>query len=147
MDELKAFLRGLDGEESRVDFAKRCETSLGHLRNIIYGDGRKTCSPELAALIDIESGGVVRRWHMRPLDWHRIWPELIGAEGAPRVAGVRAVAAKAPKLPKKTVHAVASESVVWPLSQQEADRIVYGAAQPPRPQGGERPSKPRSERR
>ena len=56
-------------------------------------------------------------------------------------------AAKSSKLPKKTAHAVASESVVWPLSQQEADRIVYGATQPPRPPGSERPSKPRSERR
>ena len=27
----------------------------------------------------------VRRWHLRPADWHRIWPELIGAEGAPAV--------------------------------------------------------------
>lgn len=25
----------------------------------------------------------VRRWDLRPADWHRIWPELIGAEGAP----------------------------------------------------------------
>lgn len=26
----------------------------------------------------------VRRWDMRPDDWHLIWPELIGAEGAPQ---------------------------------------------------------------
>jgi hypothetical protein len=25
----------------------------------------------------------VARWDLRPDDWHRIWPELIGAEGAP----------------------------------------------------------------
>jgi DNA-binding transcriptional regulator YdaS (Cro superfamily) len=25
----------------------------------------------------------VRRWHLRPLDWHRIWPELRSAPGAP----------------------------------------------------------------
>jgi DNA-binding transcriptional regulator YdaS (Cro superfamily) len=31
--------------------------------------------------------GVVRRWHLRPNDWHRIWPELIGIEGAPAIAG------------------------------------------------------------
>lgn len=27
----------------------------------------------------------VMRWDLRPDDWHRIWPELIGAEGAPAV--------------------------------------------------------------
>ncbi len=27
----------------------------------------------------------VRRWDLRPDDWHRIWPELIGTEGAPPV--------------------------------------------------------------
>jgi DNA-binding transcriptional regulator YdaS (Cro superfamily) len=27
----------------------------------------------------------VRRWDLRPDDWHRIWPELIGADGAPEV--------------------------------------------------------------
>lgn len=27
----------------------------------------------------------VNPWDLRPLDWHRIWPELIGAEGAPDV--------------------------------------------------------------
>jgi len=27
----------------------------------------------------------VRRWDLRPYDWHRIWPELIGTEGAPDV--------------------------------------------------------------
>lgn len=50
------------------------------MRNVIYG---KPCSPELAAAIDVQSGGVVRRWHMRPGDWHRIWPELIGRDDAP----------------------------------------------------------------
>jgi DNA-binding transcriptional regulator YdaS (Cro superfamily) len=27
----------------------------------------------------------VRHWHLRPRDWHEIWPELIGSPGAPRV--------------------------------------------------------------
>lgn len=27
----------------------------------------------------------VRRWDLFPDDWHRIWPELIGTEGAPPV--------------------------------------------------------------
>ena len=37
--------------------------------------------------VDIERAteGKVRRWDLRPNDWHRIWPELIGADGAPAV--------------------------------------------------------------
>jgi len=80
MEELKRYLRDLADEEERKAFAVRCGTSLGHMRNVIYG---KPCSPELAAAIDVESGATVRRWHMRPADWHRIWPELVGAVGAP----------------------------------------------------------------
>lgn len=39
------------------------------------------------ACVDIErcTSGAVPRWHLRPKDWHRIWPELIGAEGAPEL--------------------------------------------------------------
>lgn len=37
-----------------------------------------------AALEKAVSGGA-RRWHMRPRDWHLIWPELVGADGAPDV--------------------------------------------------------------
>lgn len=43
--------------------------------------------------VDIEraTAGAVRRWHLRPNDWHRIWPELIGTDTAPTPAaeGVR----------------------------------------------------------
>lgn len=37
--------------------------------------------------VDIEraTGAAVRRWDLRPDDWHRIWPELITADGAPPV--------------------------------------------------------------
>jgi DNA-binding transcriptional regulator YdaS (Cro superfamily) len=34
---------------------------------------------------DIERVTGVPRWVQRPNDWHRIWPELIGADGAPAV--------------------------------------------------------------
>lgn len=41
--------------------------------------------------VDIEraTGRTVMRWHLRPTDWHRIWPELIGTEGAPAVPAPR----------------------------------------------------------
>ncbi len=31
------------------------------------------------------TGGRMRRWRMRPHDWNLMWPELVGAEGAPEV--------------------------------------------------------------
>lgn len=47
--------------------------------------GRKAMKAEEAVRIEIDSDRLLRRWHLRPNDWHRIWPELIGAEGAPPV--------------------------------------------------------------
>jgi hypothetical protein len=38
---------------------------------------------------------VVRRWDIRPKDWHRIWPELIGAAGAPQIPTCEPADAKA----------------------------------------------------
>jgi DNA-binding transcriptional regulator YdaS (Cro superfamily) len=37
--------------------------------------------------VDIErvTDGAVMRWDLRPSDWHRIWPELIGIKGAPPI--------------------------------------------------------------
>ena len=37
------------------------------------------------AAIETASKGKVKRWDLFPNDWHRIWPELIGIEGAPEV--------------------------------------------------------------
>jgi DNA-binding transcriptional regulator YdaS (Cro superfamily) len=37
----------------------------------------------LGADIERVTHGEVRRWDLRPLDWHRIWPELKGTDGAP----------------------------------------------------------------
>lgn len=37
-----------------------------------------------AVALERTSEGRIRRWHVRR-DWHLIWPELIGTEGAPAV--------------------------------------------------------------
>jgi DNA-binding transcriptional regulator YdaS (Cro superfamily) len=29
--------------------------------------------------------GELRRWHLRPKDWHLIWPEMVKVKGAPEV--------------------------------------------------------------
>lgn len=58
-------------------------------------DGRQP-KPELAVLIERDTGGAVPRWDLRPTDWHRIWPELIGREGAPDPAAPPAQGEPAP---------------------------------------------------
>lgn len=47
--------------------------------------GHRSPSPSLSVQIERETAGAVRRWDLRPDDWHRIWPELIGAAGAPAI--------------------------------------------------------------
>jgi DNA-binding transcriptional regulator YdaS (Cro superfamily) len=79
--DLKSFLSPMDAE-ARDQFAVRCGTTRGHLQNVMYG--LKTCATYLAVHIERESGGVVRRWELRP-DWDKHWPELIGQDGAPAV--------------------------------------------------------------
>lgn len=47
-------------------------------------DGREP-GPELCVRIEAATNCAVRRWDLRPNDWPRIWPELIGAPGAPAI--------------------------------------------------------------
>lgn len=49
--------------------------------------GVRPVRPELVPAIEQATEGAVRRWDLRPDDWHLIWPELIGAEGAPEALG------------------------------------------------------------
>ena len=39
--------------------------------------------PEHCAAIEKATNKAVRRWDLRPDDWHHIWPELVGEDGAP----------------------------------------------------------------
>lgn len=54
--ELKVFLTSLSPND-REAFAKRCQTSLGYLNQIMYGNSK--CSASLAIKIDKESCGAV----------------------------------------------------------------------------------------
>lgn len=45
--------------------------------------GKREVPAERAATLESACDYHVRRWDLRPHDWHRIWPELIGAAGAP----------------------------------------------------------------
>jgi DNA-binding transcriptional regulator YdaS (Cro superfamily) len=48
----------------------------------------KPVSVERCPKIELLTAGAVRRWDLRPNDWWQVWPELVGAEGAPVVEGV-----------------------------------------------------------
>ena len=51
--------------------------------------GIRIASPALArAWHETEPGDAL--WDLRPDDWHRIWPELIGSKSAPPVATAEA---------------------------------------------------------
>jgi DNA-binding transcriptional regulator YdaS (Cro superfamily) len=70
--------------------------SVSEMRKKGIPDGRKL---ELGADIERATGGVYARWHLRPNDWYVIWPELIGAEGAPPVPLGSPKALQAPSTP------------------------------------------------
>jgi DNA-binding transcriptional regulator YdaS (Cro superfamily) len=85
--------------------------------------------------IEMATNGEVRRWDLRPDDWHLIWPELVGSAGSPgvpvgRVAGstfvVRPKEAPSAEAP---VHAAARE-FTRDVVQREVDRWTHGAARP-----------------
>lgn len=80
--QLSEFIKPLD-HEARAALAERVGTTFLHLRNIAFSG--KSCGIPLAVNIDQATDGAVRRWDLRPDDWHRIWPELVGTDGAPDV--------------------------------------------------------------
>lgn len=53
--------------------------------------GRREMDPADAVLLERRSGLRIRRWHLRRRTWHLVWPELIGAEGAPDPCTAEAV--------------------------------------------------------
>ena len=79
---LSDYLKKLD-MSARTVLAAQAGTSYLHLRNIAFSG--KSCGAVLAVAIEVATAGDVRRWDLRPDDWHRIWPELIGTDGAPAI--------------------------------------------------------------
>ena len=57
-----------------------------------WRDGKRRLPVEYCSPIERAGGFAVRRWDLRPEDWHLIWPELIGSEGAPAVPVAAATA-------------------------------------------------------
>lgn len=86
---LRDYLKQMS-QDQRDAFASLVVSSTGHLKNVGYG--YKSCSSVLAAAIERHSGSKVKRWDLRPDDWHLIWPELIGTKGAPKVKPLKKAA-------------------------------------------------------
>lgn len=59
--------------------------SDAQIRQWQHGYADRLPSPENCVAIEQATDSRVMRWDLRPDDWSRIWPELIGAEGCPIV--------------------------------------------------------------
>lgn len=68
--------------EDRQRLAEKVGVDPASLYQAMTGKGYGF-KPAKCVEIERNSGGELRRWDLRPRDWHLIWPELVGAEGAP----------------------------------------------------------------
>jgi DNA-binding transcriptional regulator YdaS (Cro superfamily) len=66
---------------------KRLALKAGISEAVLYQsmNGYSQINPAKCVLVETALDGELRRWDLRPKDWHEIWPELIGLEGAPPV--------------------------------------------------------------
>ena len=64
-----------------VAIARKVGIAPAYLSQI--AKGTRPPAAEHCAALERATGGEVRRWDLRPEDWHRIWPELQNVEGAP----------------------------------------------------------------
>lgn len=69
--------------------ASRLANAIGAYSSDVsdWANGYRTIPVKSAVAIEMATDGAVRRWDLYPEDWHRIWPELIGTEGAPANEG------------------------------------------------------------
>ena len=81
---LKTYFDGLP-RGSAADLASALSIHPVYLSQIARNDGGRVPSAELAVAIERATSGAVTRKDLRPDDWHLIWPELIGTEGAPSI--------------------------------------------------------------
>jgi DNA-binding transcriptional regulator YdaS (Cro superfamily) len=79
--QLSAFLNRERGLGATT--AAACGLAPAFLSQI--ANGVRPAPAERCADIERATGFLVRRWDLRPADWHRIWPELVGQPGAPAV--------------------------------------------------------------
>jgi DNA-binding transcriptional regulator YdaS (Cro superfamily) len=79
--DLQTYLSQERGRQSAL-----CRAIQAHAPDVSrWAAGERPVPLERCTAIERATDGAVKRWDLRPDDWHRIWPELIGAEGAPAV--------------------------------------------------------------
>ncbi len=66
-----------------MNLAKTAGVSEQYLYQCL--SGRRRMDAAEAVRLEQVSGGRLKRWLLRSADWHLIWPELIGTEGAPTI--------------------------------------------------------------
>jgi DNA-binding transcriptional regulator YdaS (Cro superfamily) len=80
-------MRGMSSDFS-VDDRRRLAAVAGISEAYLYQclTGRRDMGPAEARRVENVTGGELMRWHLCQKTWHRIWPELADAEGAPEVS-------------------------------------------------------------
>lgn len=81
MNALATYLQDERGRAAAL--AKAMRVSAGFVYQL--ASGMRPVPAERCAAIESATCGQLRRWHLRPADWHLIWPELVEIEGAPPV--------------------------------------------------------------
>lgn len=74
-----ALLTAADVAGGMAKLADACGASV----QTVWNWKKRGVPIEHCAAIEQATARAVMRWDLRPDDWHRIWPELIGIEGAP----------------------------------------------------------------
>ncbi len=78
MENLRAYLNAMAPDE-QAEFARLCGTTIRYLRKAI--SLRIRLGPLFCVGIERETCALITRKHLRPDDWHLIWPELVSARG------------------------------------------------------------------
>jgi DNA-binding transcriptional regulator YdaS (Cro superfamily) len=71
------------GAPSMAALARDLGLHPDQVRQWRHGHDKRQPRPENCTAIERVTDRAVMRWDLRPDDWHRIWPELIGQAGAP----------------------------------------------------------------
>lgn len=73
---LRTYLDGLPRGQT-AELARTLGISSVYLLQVAARQDGRQAAPELCVRIEVTTERAVRRWDLRPDDWHRIWPELI----------------------------------------------------------------------
>jgi DNA-binding transcriptional regulator YdaS (Cro superfamily) len=80
---MDAFKRACEANGGVSEVARRLGVKPPTVHQWLSGD--RPVPAALAPQVEALLSQAVRRWDLRPDDWHRVWPELIGQPGAPEI--------------------------------------------------------------